>query len=138
MKDYVSKIILGVLIPSFILVGCSGRTPGTDKKMGSVKFTITYDGGPVTEGSVQITAGGGKAAGGKLNSTGELFLSDVEVGDYVVCITPPSAKPNPEGGAPIMPENPNNIPNNFHSSSTSPLKAKVNEGTNEFTFELKE
>ncbi|WP_154933022.1 hypothetical protein [Gimesia maris] len=133
-----NKLIPGALMMSLILVSCGGKTPGTDKKMGSVKFSVTYSGDPVTQGTIQILADGGKAAGGELNDAGEVYLSEVETGNYTVCLAPPTARPNPEGGPPIMPKKAENVPDKYYSPETSHLKAEVKEGDNEFTFELKE
>lgn len=128
-----------LLVGSFLL--CLSLTVGCSKgpESGSVTITVTSGGAPVTEGSVQmIIAKEGKAAGGELDSAGKASLSEVEVGSYVVYVTPPSEAPPVAGQAPPVPKNYDNIPAKYRSESTSPLKAEVKKGGNEFTFDLKE
>lgn len=125
-----------LLLSVCFLWGCGS---GVDKKVGSVRVVVTHDGEPVTEGSVQmVIAGEGKGAFGDLDATGAVSFENVETGNYTVAVYPPAPpEPDPEKPSPPAKEY-TNIPERFRSEATSPLKAEVKEGANEFQFDLKE
>ena len=138
-KTFLLFCTVGIL-SSFVLVGC-GQEPGSGKPRGTITISITYGDEPVTEGTVSledpVTAEGG---GGELNDKGTATIQGVVLGDYTVTVVPPDPDPiPPEPGQPA-PKMKNflNIPQKFRIAKTSPLKAEVKEGTNEFQFELKE
>lgn len=131
-----SSIAMGSLL--LVLAGCGG-SPDSGRIMGAVEITVTFDGQPVTDGTVQmIVPGEGKAAGGDLDSEGKISLEEVEIGRYTVFVTPPSEPPPEADKKSLPPKAYDNIPKKFRSESTSPLNAEVKKGTNEFSFELKE
>ena len=61
---------------------------------------------------------------------------DLPTGEYLVLVTPPPPPaPNPEA-PPVVQEDPANIPKKYRTDATSPLKAVVQTGSNNFTFDL--
>ncbi|WP_298868094.1 hypothetical protein [uncultured Gimesia sp.] len=117
-----------------IMVGCGGVE--NVKQRGSVTLTITHNGAPVTEGEVRMMiTGKGEAAIGNLNESGQVELTDVVLGKYVVTVAPPELA-TPDNPAPKK-DYPN-LPSQYRDLSKSPLKAEVKAGSNEFTFDLKD
>ncbi|MCA9113513.1 MAG: carboxypeptidase regulatory-like domain-containing protein [Planctomycetaceae bacterium] len=123
------------------LAGCGSSEPGADKVTGSVVITVTADGAPVTQGSVNLAnPATGEGGGGSLDETGTVTIDRVAVGEYTVTILPPEADPVPPAPGQAPPPNPDDgtIPARYRSTDTSPLKAKVEEGENSFSFALEE
>lgn len=121
------------------LAGCGSSEPGADKVTGSVVITVTADGTPVTQGSVNLAnPATGEGGGGSLDETGTVTIDRVTVGEYTVTILPPEPDPvPPEPGQPAPPDpDDGSIPPQYRTESTSPLKAKVEEGENSFNFAL--
>lgn len=126
------------------IAGCSGEGP--DYETGQVSGTVTFDGKPVTEGSVTFHSeelGTGGTA--DLGSGGTFTVRGAEgaglrVGSYVVRISPPPqdfGDGDPNKPAPtIAPKEFPNIPEKYRDSKTSGLKADVKAGPNEFKFEM--
>lgn len=126
-----------LLLAICFLIGCGSST--SDKTVGSVKVVVTFGDEPITEGAIEmVVVGEGKGAFGDLDSSGTVHLTDVEVGNYTVSVVPPAA-PDPDPSKPLAPvKEYTNIPIKFRTETTSPLKATVVEGSNEFKFDLKE
>lgn len=119
-----------------VLTGCGPSEP--EKVIGTVTLIVTYDGKPVTEGSVNmIEIGTSKSATGSLNETGTVKMENVEVGNYTVSILPPPPPPADPDQPPAPMKKYDSIPQKFRSETTTPLKAEVKEGANEFQFDLK-
>ena len=128
-------IAWGILLYLCPLAGCGGP-PGSTKTTGSVDITITYGGEAVIGAEVHLMQlGKGEASSGTLDEAGKVKLSNVVVGDYSVMVQPPQLS-TPDNPVPEQ-EYPN-IPEKFRDYATSPLKAEVNEGANDFKFDLKE
>jgi len=130
--------LTGVLLLAIcFLIGCGSSIP--EKTVGTVKIIVTFGDEPVTKGAIEmVVIGEGKGAFGDLDNTGTVLLTDVEVGNYTVSVVPP-AEPDPDPDKPLAPvKEYANIPMKFRTEVTSPLKAAVVEGSNEFKFDLKE
>jgi len=126
-----------LLLAICFLIGCGSSSP--EKTVGTVKVIVTFGDEPITNGAIEmVVVGEGKGAFGNLDSTGTVRLTDVEVGNYTVSVVPPTA-PDPDPSKPLVPvKEYANIPSKFRTEATSPLKATVVEGSNEFKFDLKE
>jgi hypothetical protein len=124
------------------LGGCGQRGPA----VGSVEGQITFQTQPIGEGLVVFeNAEQGLAYVAPLAADGRYRLAAVQVADYKVCIKPPDAKVadetsgNPVGVIPMSQAaqpNPANIPADFRTSQSTPLKATVGEGVNQFNYDL--
>lgn len=109
--------------------------------MGQVQGKVTFKGKPVTEGTVTFlnpTEGG--TAEGILKADGTFVVEGgVVVGEYLVVITPPmhmvDTDPGKSPPAPVEKAAPN-IPTKYRMQGTSPLRAPVKQGKNEFTFDM--
>lgn len=124
-----------------LLAGCGGKD-GANVPTGTVKGTVSLDGGPLTQGQVNFassTTGG--SAYGELQQDGSYELNGpIPVGDYKVYIsrpdlgdTPPSEDGNPELNKPMK-----EVPEKFQSEATTDKTASVKKGLNTFDFDLSE
>ena len=117
-------------------VGCSSG-PATSP----VKGKVTFQGKPVTEGTVtflNLTEGG--AAEAQINKDGSItFQGGVMPGEYRVVITPLThivdTDPGKSPPAPVEKPAPD-IPPKYRQQGTSKLQASVKPGPNEFTFDM--
>ena len=127
-------LLLQLAGAALLASGCGSGEPV--KLTGTVTVKITSGGDTVTAGAVQLVAPGeGKGAFGQLNEQGVVQLENVETGDYTVTVVPPAPlDPDPENPSP--PADHSNIPAAVRDQTTSPLKATVSEGNNDFTFDL--
>jgi len=117
-------------------VGCSSG-PATSP----VKGKVTFQGKPVTEGTVTFlnpTEGG--AAEAQINKDGSYtFQGGVMPGEYLVVITPlmhiVDTDPGKSPPAPV--EKPaSDIPQKYRQQGTTKLRASVKPGPNEFPFDM--
>lgn len=132
-RFWLDRICLLVLVG--ILTGCGSSA--ADAPSGSVSIQITFQGKPVTEGSVQMVASnGGAGAFGDLDSMGKIAFRQIAAGSYKVVVLPPAPPdPDPEKPAPPHKAYPN-IPQQVRSEQTSPLVAEVKPDDNNFTYDL--
>jgi len=124
---------VGVLL----FAGCGGG--GSDTPRGDVSGTVTYQGQPVTEGTVNfLSPETGRSASATLDAQGKFTVDGgVEAGSHVVTITPPFVEVPPGGDEPPPePKEYANIPEKYRSDTTSDLTAEVKPGKNQFSFEL--
>ena len=130
---------LTALIAGAISSGCS-RPP--ENPSGKVSGTITFQGKPITQGTVLFELKGGGAGGAAaLDLEGKFSLVDaLPVGSYVIAVAPPL--PNPDdvakpgfGSAPVVKTE---IPQKYRSPTTSDLSTEIKEGENPpLTLDLK-
>lgn len=118
--------------------GCSGKNrelPG-----GEASGTVTFNGKPVREGLITFMneeAGLGDET--KLDGEGRYaFKKPIPTGDYKVTIMPPVEKVREEKGPEVgvlkkMPD----IPERYHNTTTTELRATVKEGKNTLDFDMK-
>lgn len=136
-KQFELVIIVGLFTFTSLFLGC-GANSRPEKVTGAVEISVTNDGKPVSEGLVQMTiVGKGVYSSSQLDAAGHASLPKVEIGDYVVFITPPSGPAPHASDKPATQKKYPRIPLKFRSERTTTLKAEVKEGKNEFQFELK-
>jgi hypothetical protein len=135
-------VIACVIVPA---CGESGPT----LPMGKVSGKVTYQGKPLTSGSVTFVstetnrpnANGPIAPDGTYNLHTQNFGSGAALGDYDVAIS--SIDPNElntplPGTAPLEKKIKSTIPKKYGDPKTSGLKETVKSGTNTFDLELKD
>lgn len=124
-----------LIVGLMLLAGCGDGEPSRIPVTG----TVTFDGEPVTEGTVTFfSRSTGVADGAPLNSEGRFEFADgLPAGEYVVSVAPPP--PEEVAGAPSAapPKEYPDIPQKYRSDVTTDLKATVEEGSSEpLRFEL--
>jgi hypothetical protein len=151
--NHVLVLGFGLLTICFIL-GCGPDGP----EMGKVEGTVTLDGVPVTEGTVQFWPTTGRPARGSIGADGTYQLSTFKehdgayVGQHAVTIKSTQlANPGPQlesQQAEIEHFRQRNIkpiraarvvwvvPRSYSQRETSPLTATVESGANEINFEI--
>jgi hypothetical protein len=132
---------LAYLLPGalLLLAGCDGG----GMKTAVVKGKVTYQGKPVTGGTVTfVPDAGGPSATGEIKPDGTFAMTTYKPGDgavlgkhkvFIVAMEDTSGKlPEERGGTP-----PPTIPLKYTSIATSPLTADVADRENNFVFELR-
>ncbi len=131
----------GVLLTGlclFAIAGCGAKSKPTGKLQGSV----TFDGSPVKDATVQIQSmKTGEAFAAKVDSTGKYaFSTPVTTGEYQVSVIPafepPVAGSVPPGSPQLKPPVRNDIPEQYRIPTKSPLKFEVKPGDNTFDAKL--
>ena len=138
-----ASIALCALLCCAFFVGCGSKGLPT----GTVSGRVTFNAQPVTAGTViyENTSKGWIGAA-ELDREGRYRIPDIRVAEYVVSVQPPTPKTPNESDTSIeelkaklattkVPD-PVNIPRPVRNTQTSPLKAVVIEGDQEFSFEL--
>jgi hypothetical protein len=132
---------LVISVAALALTACGSTGPG----MAQVSGKVTYNGNPVTKGTVsfQSTTPDGRNATGMIDPDGSYRLQTENpgdgalVGDYIVVI---SARDNPIldyiPKTPVAPKL--LVPAKFENPATSGLKATVKSGSNPIDFPLKD
>tara|TARA_R110002095_G_scaffold184553_6_gene161758 strand:+ start:5669 stop:6145 length:477 start_codon:yes stop_codon:yes gene_type:complete len=132
------KTGLLLLVLSLIsLTGCGNAPRGIPR--GDISGEVTFQDAPVTEGVVTFFSDKtGIAAGTKLDNNGSFSIPDgIEVGTYVVTITPPYEEEPPGLSVVEKPQKKYpDIPVKYRSGETSGLQAKVESGTNHYEFKM--
>ena len=138
-----ARMPLFALLCCAVFVGCSSDGAAT----GTVKGQITYNSQPVTAGMVIYeNASKGWIGASELDTEGRYRIPDIRLADYVVSVQPPTPKTPSESDGSIeeikakmvtykVPD-PANIPRPVRTTQSSPLKASVTEGDQEFNFDL--
>lgn len=129
------------------LSGCGGEVSG-QKDTASVQGTVTYQGQPLTTGTVFfVPAGGGPTAEGQIREDGTFELTTYEEGDgavpgqhgVMIHAEREMKAVLPEDEDPDNPPDPQLIPAKYSSVETSGLTATVTaEGENTVKFELQD
>jgi hypothetical protein len=139
MQRFSSAILFAttaLTMAALIVAGCeNGPTRG------EVRGKVTYKGQPVKEGTVTFlnpTEGG--AAEATIGEGGAYEVAGgAVVGEYIVEIKPVTEMRDTDPGksppAPVE-KNAPDIPKKYRMQGTTPLKAKVEAGKNEFNFEM--
>jgi hypothetical protein len=126
MRTFLASCTL--LVASLVLPGCGTSGP----KLGTVVGTVTLDGQPLNEASVEFQPAEGSASYGRTDATGHYELSfggdnkGAVPGEHTVRITLPSAGDSGTA-APQLPTKYN---------TDSELTATVKEGANTLDFDL--
>jgi hypothetical protein len=122
------------------IAGCGSAGDRDAGPSGAVSGTVTFEGQPVTEGSVQFySEEAGSGGTGSLDQTGRFTITEpIPVGTYKVSITPPEEPaPESETGEFAVPKEYSNIPESYRSELTTSLTADVTKGDNTVEFDLK-
>jgi len=126
-----------------VLAGCGKKGPPT----GDVRGRVAFNGKPVADGYVTFeNLGRGRSHAAQLEADGQFVILEVEAAEYAVVIEPPAPKGPNEATSSVAeiraarnappPPDRKDIPMQFRSSQTSPLKRSVVAGDNEFDFDL--
>jgi|GEM_PF-620984 len=137
-REPIKSVLLLMLVSVALISGCGGDPRGIAR--GDITGEVTFEGAPVTEGSVNFFSDKtGIAAGAKLDEKGSFTIPDgIEVGSYIISITPPYEEEEPPGLSTeekTKKEYPD-IPAKYRSGETSGLKAEVKNGENHFEFKM--
>ena len=134
-----TSIALCGLVLAAGMAGCN-----SGPAVGDVQGRVTFEGKPVTEGSIsffnpQLGAGADAPLSGDGAYVIKTRIRGLQVGDYIVFITPETYldKSDPTTPPARVEKNPANIPKKYRRQGTSPLKATVKEGKNEIHFDMK-
>jgi hypothetical protein len=134
-----------------LTAGCGQGGPAGPQ--GKVHGKVTYQGNPITAGSVVsfITESGGTGASGSVKADGSYELlsmngNQVPAGKYKVLINPPPPPPTtPEEAMKASmdknkpkPADDPTIPKQYRNSLSTPEKHEVKAGDNEINIELKD
>lgn len=117
-----------------ILIAASGCGGGHSKKTGAVSGTVTVNGSPLAVGFVSFedqTRGLGGSA--TVKEGAYQFDSPLNVGNYKVCVQPPSLSPM---AAPATEPASSVIPDRYRQFDSSTLTVTVVEGVNQFELVL--
>ncbi len=132
-----SLLLLIMTLCMFSLTACENAPRGIPR--GEVSGKITFQGAPVTEGTVTFYSDKtGIAAPADLDSNGSFTISNgIEVGSYAVMIAPPIIE-DVAGAPPTKKAEKtyDNIPKKYRASETSGLQAEVKKGRNEYVFNM--
>jgi hypothetical protein len=145
MKHFHLSILLPVAITFCAVLGCGGadgpKLPQGPK--GSAKAKVTYEGKPITTGTLQLDSGKGYVAAATASPDGTFALkgvggADIPAGKYKVGITPPPG-PAPALGASEMPPPPKieGLPEKFYSPGSSEVEVEIKEGKQDIEIILK-
>ncbi len=127
----------GVLLASwFFLSGCGPAPKPTGKLSGSV----TFDGTPVKDASIQLqNTKTGEAFSAKLDDGGKYSIGSITVGEYQASIVPAMAEASGiiQGNSPPPPKpaERKDIPDRYRTMKND-LKTTVKEGSNTFDAKL--
>jgi hypothetical protein len=130
--------ILGCSLAAITFIGCGGSGEPVVEVI-TINGTVTYEGAPVTEGSIQFEdSSTGISSSAELGADGAYSLESA-TGDYKVTVTPPWIEID------LGPDSPpeedykevDNIPQKYRQSNTTDLTAKVTEDGQTIDFDLK-
>ena len=132
LKRAVGGFVLTLTL--FTVAGCGS----SEKPAGTVSGKVVHNGKPVTGGDVNFSSKSGSAASGALGDGGTFKIDgSLEVGEYVVYLSPPPIGPVPPGQKPQTPKK-IDVPKKFQSPSTSTATITLKSGANDVTIELKD
>jgi hypothetical protein len=127
--------IAGIALSSHL--GCGGGNTGPKQPEGPkgvAKAKVSYEGKPITTGTLFLQGEKGFTGGGAVGKDGLFDLrgpngGEIPVGKYRVAITPPPNAP-PGPGATEMPPPPKieGVPEKFYSTDTSGVEVEIKAG----------
>ena len=134
-KSPLGKLLLVALIGG-LMVGCGGKDGA-----GSITGKVTFEGKPVTVGTVRFSGHhSGAASQNNLDEEGAYSLvipdSGLPAGDYTVTIAPVISYKSGEHGMQTVYQGQESIPVQYHKPKNSPLKATLADGNNTFDFDM--
>ncbi len=142
-KRFTGKLFVAATLAALMpLAGCGPSQPAT----GSVHGKVTFDGKPVSAGSVVFENGPqGIFKVSALAGDGTYRVEDLPLVEYTVCVQPPEAEvPNEnsnfDGTTPLPKTNvalPKEIPTRYHNSHATPERYTPTEGDQQYDIQLK-
>ena len=122
-----------------IIAGCNGSGEPT----GTVTGRVTFEGAPLSEGTVSFSSEGGSSivASAVVQSDGAYVLelgedARIPIGQYKVSVHPPAPPFDPANPAPLEIKEYPNIPPRYRDPASSPLQVDIVEGKQEWDFDL--
>ncbi|QDU18236.1 hypothetical protein [Urbifossiella limnaea] len=114
------------------LVGCGGGKP-----TGTVAGTVSYNGGPVHSGSLNLISTSGAAALAKIGDGGAFKVDgELPAGDYTAYVTPPVPEPLPPGTKAAAPKK-FEVPAKYQAPTTSGTTVTVQSGSNDLKVDFR-
>ncbi len=128
--------LLIVLILPLMMTGCQ-RTPRSGVPRADIVIRVSSDGKPLTMGVIDLNNyATGEGGSGNLDSSGEVKISQVALGEYTITIAPPGPE-GPEGRLPASMAA-YRVASRFRTPENSPLKITVDRTTTDFKLEVSE
>jgi hypothetical protein len=122
----------GWLALAMAAAGCGGKA-----STGSVAGTVTYNGGPVSSGSLNLISSTGAAALAKIGDGGAFKVDGaLAPGEYKAYVTPPVPEPLPPGTKASAPKK-FEVPTKYQDPTTSGTTVTVAPGANDLKVEFK-
>lgn len=128
ISPFSTKHVGGLLVAAAVLMagGCS-----REKAAGTVAGKVTYNGLPVSAGSVNFISTSGVAASSKIDASGNFRIEEpLQAGEYKVFISPPAQEPTAPGTKATAAEK-FEVPPKFREPGTSGIVVTVKAGKNE-------
>ncbi|MDB5339948.1 MAG: hypothetical protein JWN70_5567 [Planctomycetaceae bacterium] len=122
-----------LLLAGMLLSGCGG----SGKPEGSVAGKVTYNGNPVTSGTVNFLSTAGVGAQAKINNGAYQVNGPLATGEYSVYVAPPLPTPQPPGTKPVPPPK-FEVPAKYQDAKQSGLKVTVKAGRNDLPVTIKD
>ncbi|MFO0797050.1 MAG: hypothetical protein U0804_06200 [Gemmataceae bacterium] len=117
---------------AFALVGCAGGKP-----TGTVAGTVSYNGGPVHSGSLNLISTSGAAALAKIGDGGAFKVDgELPAGEYTAYVTPPVPEPLPPGANAAAPKK-FEVPAKYQAPTTSGITVTVQSGSNDLKVDFR-
>ncbi|MDB5334672.1 MAG: hypothetical protein JWN70_291 [Planctomycetaceae bacterium] len=134
-----SPLLLCTTLLVVTLAGGCGGGDSASLPTGYVTGTVTFQGQPVTDGSVNVLSNeSGRVYTSTLGAEGKFKISEsVVIGKYAFFITPPAGAAPTLDKPVVAPIDPPNIPKKYRADATSGLTEEVKEGNNDFKFDMK-
>jgi hypothetical protein len=123
----------GWLLAVLVAAGCgSGGKP-----TGTVAGTVTYNGGVLHSGVLNLISKTGAAAQAKIADTGAFKVEgEVEAGEYKAYVTAPLPEPQPPGTKVTAPKK-FEVPSKYQDPATSGVTVTVKSGANDVKVDFK-
>lgn len=122
-----------LLLTSLLLGGCGG----SGKPEGSVAGKVTYNGNPVTSGTVNFLSTAGVGADAQIKNGAYQVNGPLAAGEYSVYLAPPLPTPQPPGTK-VAPPPQFEVPAKYQDAKQSGLKVVVKAGKNDLPVEIKD
>lgn len=130
------KRLLGATAASTLAVMAVGCGVG-GKSAGTVRGTVTYKGGPVHVGSLNLISVTGAAALAKIGDGGAFKVDgELPAGDYKVYVSPPEAEPQAPGSKSATPKK-FEVPAKYQDPATSGVTVTVKSGANDVKVDFR-
>ncbi len=156
-QGFTAMLFRACLIVLPMLVAFAGCSSEPDVPSGTLTLKLSFDGQPLPEESTVFVEASGTVATLERQGDGSYQTAkvggkqqEIPVGEYRVCVAPPEVpdltpeekakymsegKPFPDPNAEAKAKFP--IPEQYHSSGTTPLRVKVEKGSNQHDLDLK-